>query len=205
VIDPKLLRASPDVVAANLARRGFNFDVPAFASLEDRRKTAQIEADRLRAERNANAKQVGMAKGKGEDAAPLLARGELLAQQLVEAEAAINGVQAELDALQMGLPNLLQESVPQGTDESANVEDRRWGTPRTSTSRRATTWSCGERLRPRHGFRGGRQDGGQPLRRCCVAGSRGCTARCAVHARPAHRRAWLHRMSMCRISSPAQR
>ena len=48
MIDPKLLRASPDVVGANLARRGFNFDVPAFASLEDRRKTAQIEADRLR-------------------------------------------------------------------------------------------------------------------------------------------------------------
>jgi seryl-tRNA synthetase len=146
VIDPKLLRASPDVVAANLARRGFNFDVPAFASLEDRRKTAQIEADRLRAERNANAKQVGMAKGKGEDAAPLLARGELLAQQLVEAEAAINGVQAELDALQMGLPNLLQESVPQGTDESANLEIRRWGTPRTMDFTPRDHVELGERL-----------------------------------------------------------
>ncbi|MBK9253033.1 MAG: serine--tRNA ligase [Proteobacteria bacterium] len=146
MIDPKLLRASPDVVAANLARRGFNFDVPAFASLEDRRKTAQIEADRLRAERNANAKQVGMAKGKGEDAAPLLARGELLAQQLVEAEAAINGVQAELDALQMGLPNLLQESVPQGTDESANLEIRRWGTPRTMDFTPRDHVELGERL-----------------------------------------------------------
>ena len=90
MIDPKLLRASPDVVAANLARRGFNFDVPAFASLEDRRKTAQIEADRLRAERNANAKQVGMAKGKGEDAAPLLKRGEELTGELARSEAGLN-------------------------------------------------------------------------------------------------------------------
>ena len=146
MIDPKLLRASPDVVAANLARRGFNFDVPAFTSLEDRRKTAQIEADRLRAERNANAKQVGMAKGKGEDAAPLIARGEQLAQQLVDAEAAINGVQAELDALQMGLPNLLQESVPQGTDESANLEIRRWGTPRTMDFTPRDHVELGERL-----------------------------------------------------------
>jgi seryl-tRNA synthetase len=130
VIDPKLLRGSPDAVAANLARRGFKLDVPALMALEERRKSAQIEADRVRAERNAVAKQVGMAKGKGEDAAPLLARGEQLAQQLGAAEAAINVVQAELDTLQLGLPNLLQDSVPDGADESANRELRRWGTPR---------------------------------------------------------------------------
>jgi len=146
VIDPKLLRASPEVVAANLARRGFKFDVQAFVTLEERRKAAQIESDRVRAERNATAKQVGMAKGKGEDAAPLIARGEQLAQQLVESEAAINGVQAELDALQMGLPNLLQDSVPAGADENANQEVRRWGTPRTFDFTPRDHVELGERL-----------------------------------------------------------
>jgi seryl-tRNA synthetase len=146
VIDPKLLRASPEVVAANLARRGFKFDVQAFVSLEERRKATQIEADRLRAERNATAKQVGMAKGRGEDAAPLIARGEQLAQQLVDAEAAINGVQAELDALQMGLPNLLQDSVPEGADENANREVRRWGTPRSFDFTPRDHVELGERL-----------------------------------------------------------
>jgi seryl-tRNA synthetase len=130
VIDPKLLRSAPQDVAANLARRGFQLDVGALGQLEERRKIAQVEADRLRAERNATAKKVGMAKGKGEDVAPLLAQGEQLAQDLVAAEAAINAVQAELDELQMGLPNLLQDSVPDGADEAANVELRRWGTPR---------------------------------------------------------------------------
>ena len=130
MIDPKLLRSSPDAVAANLARRGFKLDVQALVALEERRKSAQIEADRVRAERNAIAKQVGMAKGKGEDATPLIARGEQLAQQLGAAEAGINAVQAELDALQLGLPNLLQDSVPEGLDETANRELRRWGTPR---------------------------------------------------------------------------
>ncbi len=130
MIDPKLLRASPEQVAANLARRGFSLDLAQLAALEERRKAAQIEADRLRAERNANAKQVGIAKGKGEDVAPLLARGEKLAIDLVGAEGAIEAVQAELDALQMGLPNLLQDDVPEGRDETANVELRRWGTPR---------------------------------------------------------------------------
>jgi seryl-tRNA synthetase len=130
VIDPKLLRSAPHDVAANLARRGFRLDVQALAALEERRKSAQIEADRLRAERNATAKKVGMAKGKGEDVAPLLAQGEQLAQDLVAAESTINSVQAELDTLQLNLPNLLQDSVPEGADESANVEQRRWGTPR---------------------------------------------------------------------------
>jgi seryl-tRNA synthetase len=130
VIDPKLLRSAPDEVARNLARRGFTLDVAALAALEDRRKHAQVEADRLRAERNAVARQVGMAKGRGEDAAVLLARGEAIGGELQAAEASIGAVQAELDALQLGLPNLLQDSVPDGRDESANRELRRWGTPR---------------------------------------------------------------------------
>ena len=146
MIDPKLLRATPEAVAANLARRGFKFDVAAYVNLEERRKAAQIEAERVRAERNATAKQVGMAKGRGEDAAPLIARGEQLAQQLVDAEAAINGVQAELDALQLGLPNLLQDSVPDGTDENANLEVRRWGTPRTFDFTPRDHVELGERL-----------------------------------------------------------
>ena len=116
MIDPKLLRSAPQDVAANLARRGFKLDVVALSALEERRKSAQIEADRLRAERNATAKKVGMAKSKGEDVALLLAQGEQLAQELVAADATINAVQAELDAVQLGLPNLLQDSVPDGAD-----------------------------------------------------------------------------------------
>jgi seryl-tRNA synthetase len=146
VIDPKLLRTSPEQVAANLARRGFKLDLAQLAALEERRKAAQVEADRLRAERNANAKQVGMAKGRGEDVAPLIARGEQLARELVGAEAAIEAVQAELDALQLGLPNLLQDEVPDGADEAGNVELRRWGTPREFTFKPRDHVELGELL-----------------------------------------------------------
>jgi len=130
LLDPKQLRADPAAVAANLARRGFTLDVAAFTALEERRKVAQIESDRVRAERNANAKAVGIAKGKKEDASSLLARAEELTRQLEASDVAINAVQAELDAWQLGLPNMLHESVPEGRDESANKEVRRWGEPR---------------------------------------------------------------------------
>jgi seryl-tRNA synthetase len=130
VLDAKQLRADPQAIAVNLARRGFTLDVAAFTALEERRKAAQMESDRVRAERNANAKAVGMAKGKGEDASALLKRAEELTTRLAASDAAINSVQSELDAWQLGLPNLLHDSVPEGHDESANKEIRRWGEPR---------------------------------------------------------------------------
>jgi seryl-tRNA synthetase len=130
VLDPKLLRADASGVAAQLARRGFVFDVAAYTSLEEQRKAVQVEADRLRAERNANAKAVGMAKGKGQDATALIQASESLGGQLLKAEKDLEAVAEQLTNLQMSLPNILNASVPEGRDETSNVELRRWGTPR---------------------------------------------------------------------------
>jgi seryl-tRNA synthetase len=130
VIDPKLLRSDLPGVAAALARRGFVLDVATFAALEEQRKATQIEADRLRAERNSNAKAVGQAKSKGQDAAALLAAGESLGGHLQRIEKQLEVIQAQVSDLQLGLPNLLHASVPDGRDETANVEVRRWGVPR---------------------------------------------------------------------------
>ena len=129
MLDSKLLRTDAEGVAANLARRGFTLDTAAYLALEEQRKKAQIESDRVRSERNANAKAVGMAKGKKEDATELLKRGEQLTQELTTADAEITRIQSQLDAFTLGLPNLLHESVPEGRDESANQELRRWGEP----------------------------------------------------------------------------
>ena len=130
MLDAKLLRTDLESVARNLARRGFTLDVEHFRALEERRKAAQVAADEIRAARNAQAKKVGMAKGKGEDITALLAEGEALARKLEGLDQEQAAVQAEFDAIILGLPNLLHDSVPDGRDESANVEVRRWGTPR---------------------------------------------------------------------------
>jgi seryl-tRNA synthetase len=130
VLDPKLLRSDLTGVADALARRGFLLDVEGFAVLEEQRKSVQIEADRLRADRNANAKAVGIAKSKGQDLAGLLKLSESLGEQLQSVEQRLEVIQAQITSLQMGLPNILHASVPDGNDESANVEVRRWGEPR---------------------------------------------------------------------------
>jgi seryl-tRNA synthetase len=146
VIDPKLLRADPDAVARNLARRGFELDVGALRALEDKRKPCAVEVDRLRAERNANAKAVGVAKARAEDITTLIARGEDLTVELGRAEAELEGVQRELEQWQLGLPNLLHESVPDGRDESANREVARWGEARRFDFPARDHVEIGERL-----------------------------------------------------------
>ena len=130
MIDSKLLRTDPDAVARNLARRGFTLDVGALRALEEQRKPWQVEVDRLRAERNANAKAVGVAKARHEDITTLIARGDDLTAQLQRAEGELERVQQQLEQWQLELPNLLHESVPDGGDERANAEVRRWGEPR---------------------------------------------------------------------------
>ena len=130
MLDARLLRSDPEAVARNLARRGYVLDVHRFRGLEERRKAAQVAADELRAARNAHAKKVGQAKGRGEDIAPLVAEGEAMARRLAELEQEQAAAVAEFDALVLGLPNTLHDSVPDGRDENSNVEVRRWGTPR---------------------------------------------------------------------------
>jgi seryl-tRNA synthetase len=130
MLDPKLLRNDLQAVADALARRGFKLDVTTYAGLEDRRKELQTRMEQLRNERNARSKEIGMAKTKGQDTATLMAQVADLGSNLKSAEEDFGKVESELEAIQYGLPNLLHESVPDGTDENANKEVRTWGEPR---------------------------------------------------------------------------
>ena len=129
MLDPKLLRNEFERVAQNLARRGVDLDPASYEQLESQRKTFQVQAEELRQQRNSKSKAIGQAKAAGEDIEPLTAAVQSLGDELKAAEVALTEVQSELDGLLLGLPNLLDESVPDGADESANVELRRWGDP----------------------------------------------------------------------------
>jgi seryl-tRNA synthetase len=146
MLDPKLLRNDPQAVAANLKRRGFDFDVQAYGELESRRKTLQTEIEAARNERNERSRAIGNAKAAGEDIEPLRAAVDALGVRMKQAEAEFTKVQSQLDGIHLGLPNLLDDSVPDGLDENANREIRRWGEPRKFDFEPADHVALGERL-----------------------------------------------------------
>jgi len=127
MIDPKLLRNSAEDVKANLARRGFDFDAGAYLALEDKRKALQVDTENLQSERNTRSKAIGQAKAKGEDIAPLLEAVADLGGRLEAGQSDLQAVQTELRDIELGLPNLLHDDVPDGSDDEDNIEIRRWG------------------------------------------------------------------------------
>ena len=129
MLEAKLLRSDITTVAAQLARRGFELDVAAFTAIEERRKAATLEVERLRNERNVRSKDIGKAKAQGQNVAPLLAEVENLGAQMKAAEEAFAAAQTAFDDLALRLPNLPHSSVPEGKDEHGNVELRTWGAP----------------------------------------------------------------------------
>jgi seryl-tRNA synthetase len=131
MIDIQLLRKDIDTVAAKLATRKFQLDVAGFNALEGERKAIQMRTEELQSKRNSLSKQIGMLKGKGEDTSAVMADVAGLGDELKNNEAALAVVQERMSAFLQAVPNLPHESVPAGTDESANVEVRKVGTPRS--------------------------------------------------------------------------
>jgi len=130
MLDPKLIRSDISAVATQLKRRGYVLDVSAIESLEVKRKQCQVHTEQLQSERNTKSKSIGKAKAAGEDIQPLLDEVAGLGESLDKAKAELGEIQEQLDAILLGIPNLPHESVPDGKDETDNVEIRRWGEPR---------------------------------------------------------------------------
>jgi len=127
MLDPKRLRAELELVAEQLARRGYQLDVEKMKSLEEQRKALQIEQQELQNERNTKSKSIGKAKAAGEDVQPLLDEVAGLGDKLKAVSEKSDAVQAELHALMMSMPNTSHDSVPDGKDEEDNREERTWG------------------------------------------------------------------------------
>ncbi len=133
MLDINLLRRDLPAVVAQLQRRKNPqpyLDVPRYSALEAERKQIQTATEQFQARRNAASKQIGQLKAKGGDTAALMAEVNGIADELKAGAERLEVIQAELQTLLMGLPNLPQPGVPDGADETGNVEVRRWGTPR---------------------------------------------------------------------------
>ncbi|MFZ6691841.1 serine--tRNA ligase [Undibacterium sp. SXout20W] len=131
MIDIQLLRKDIDSVAARLATRKFQLDVASFNTLEAERKQIQSRTEELQGKRNTLSKQIGMLKGKGEDASAVMAEVGGIGDELKASEVRLAEVQQSMTAFLQAIPNLPHESVTVGKDESDNVEVRKVGTPRS--------------------------------------------------------------------------
>ena len=129
MLDPKLLRTDLERVAELLARRGYTLDTEHLAALETKRKQLQVESQELQNERNTKSKSIGKAKAAGEDIQPLLDEVATLGDRLKAANDGLAEVQTQIADIASGIPNLPHPSVPDGTDENDNREERRWGEP----------------------------------------------------------------------------
>lgn len=127
MLDPRLFRTDLDFVKEQLNRRSFDFNSESYVELEARRKDVQVKTQELQNERNSRSKAIGQAKAKGEDVQPLLNQVQHLGDELKAAETALNGIQTEMETLMAGIPNILDESVPDGKNEEFNLELSRWG------------------------------------------------------------------------------
>lgn len=132
MLDPVLLRTQPAELAQRLREtRGFDLDVSRIAELEAARKQLQKRTEELQNLRNTRSKAIGQAKAKGEDVSALMAEVAGFGDELKASEVKLDEIRAEIEAIALGIPNLPHASVPVGQDESDNVEQHRWGTPRT--------------------------------------------------------------------------
>ena len=129
MLDPRLFRTHLDEVEAQLARRSFKLDTAALSDLEARRKEIQIQTQHLQNERNTRSKAIGQAKARGENIQPLLDEVKHLGDDLAQKEQVLDDIQRRLEDLLLGMPNILDRDVPDGQNESGNVEIHRWGEP----------------------------------------------------------------------------
>jgi seryl-tRNA synthetase len=133
MLDITLLRKDLASVVARLDKRQSPqpfLDVDRFTALEAERRTIQVRTEELQARRNSLSKRIGQIKAQGGDSAATMAEVGGIGDMLKTSAQRLDSIQTELSALLMALPNLPQDDVPVGPDETANVEVRRWGTPR---------------------------------------------------------------------------
>lgn len=130
MLDPKFLRGNLEELKAKLATRGYDLDVAFWQEVENQRKSIQVKTEVLQAKKNEGAKKVGEFKRHGEDASELMNQMQVVSEAMKAAENELKELQNTITTAALQIPNLPDDSVPVGSDETDNVEVRRWGVPR---------------------------------------------------------------------------
>lgn len=146
MLDAKFVRSTIDVLKAALEKRGAYIDLSGFLSLEEERLRLLRESEELRNKRNIASEEIGKLKRQGQDAAQLMAEMKGVADRIREIDEALKGVEEKTGQFLLNIPNIPHASVPVGKDETANVEVRKWGEPRSFDFEPLNHWDIAEPL-----------------------------------------------------------
>jgi len=130
MLDPKILRKDTEAVTKNLLKRGFVFDESLWNKLETKRKELQGFTEKQQSKLNDVSKSIGIAKKNSEDTSILQDQASKLTSEIKELTSDLDALLAEIDEFVLSIPNLIDDDVPDGADETANIELRKEGTPR---------------------------------------------------------------------------
>ncbi|MDX2471409.1 MAG: serine--tRNA ligase, partial [SAR324 cluster bacterium] len=130
MIDAKLLRETPQIIAASLKKRGSDIDLAPLQAMDVKRRELLVQAEALKGERNENSSKIGKKLVEGDERQALIDRTKEIGTKIKEFELQVNEIEAALEAALLPLPNILDDSTPEGKSEDDNPEVRKWGTPR---------------------------------------------------------------------------
>ena len=147
MLDIKRIRKNPqELVEAMRKRRNKGADVTELLALDEKRRQLLQEVENMKAERNRVSAEIPKLKKQGVDCTEQLAEMKQVADRIKELDAEVSACDDRLNDLLMAVPNIPHESVPEGADDTENVEVRRWGQPRDFGFEAKAHWDIGEDL-----------------------------------------------------------
>jgi seryl-tRNA synthetase len=130
MLDKNFVRENLELVRNRLASRGGDYQLEELVAADAEWKRAILQAEEFRRQRNEASERIGRMRKAGEDTAAQQSRVKQISNEIKSLEEKLRLMEERLNSLLHGIPNLPHPTVPSGKDETANVEVRRWGTPR---------------------------------------------------------------------------
>lgn len=146
MLDPKFIRANPDLVREAMANRKADVDIDAFLALDEKRRSYIAEAEQLKNKRNTVSQEIARLKREKQDASELIAQMKEVSKTIKEYDEKLQQVEEEIQSILLTIPNIPHSSVPIGESDEDNVEVRRWGEPTKFDFEPKAHWDLGEAL-----------------------------------------------------------
>ena len=146
MLDIKVIRTETERVKKAMARRKENVDIDAVIALDEKRRGLLYEAESLKAKQNEESKKIAVLKKEGKDASEIFAELKELSDRIKELDGQIRDAEDELYKMLLSIPNIPNDTVPDGNSDEDNVEIRRWGEPTKFDFEPKAHWDLGESL-----------------------------------------------------------